>query len=75
MKSLSFIKVRLKFSNILTLALFTTLLLFSAIWLAFYLARDLTGPIMRLAEATRFVAQGRYDFRLKEQGDDDSYYS
>ena len=70
-EELKFYKGPLKFSNILTLALFTTLLLFSAIWLAFYLARDLTGPIMRLAEATRFVAQGRYDFRLKEQGDDE----
>lgn len=70
-EELKFYKGPLKSSNILTLALFTALLLFSAIWLAFYLARDLTGPIMRLAEATRFVAQGRYDFRLKEQGDDE----
>lgn len=70
-EELKFYKGPIKFSNILTLALFTALLLFSAIWLAFYLARDLTGPIMRLAEATRFVAQGRYDFRLKEQGDDE----
>lgn len=70
-EELKFYKGPLKFSNILTFALFTTLLLFSAIWLAFYLARDLTGPIMRLAEATKFVAQGRYDFRLKEQGDDE----
>jgi two-component system nitrogen regulation sensor histidine kinase NtrY len=70
-EELKYYKSPLKSSNILTLALFTALLLFSAIWLAFYLARDLTGPMLRLAEATRSVAQGKYDFSLKEVGDDE----
>ena len=40
------------------------LILFSATWLGFYVAREITGPIQNLAEATREVALGNYNIRL-----------
>jgi len=68
---LKFFKRPLKTNYILTLAMITGLLLFSAVWFAFYIARELAVPIQRLAEATRSVAKGRYDVQIRERGDDE----
>jgi PAS domain S-box-containing protein len=43
---------------LLTLSLFTVLLLFAATWSALHLAQEVTVPIQALAEATREVATG-----------------
>lgn len=64
----------LKSGYILTLSLITGLLLFSAIWMAFYLAREIAVPIQRLAEATRYVSKGNYDFQIRVAGDDEIGY-
>ena len=61
----------LRSSYILTLAMITGLILFAAIWIGFYIAREITVPIQRLAEGTRAVARGNYDFQLKVAGDDE----
>jgi two-component system, NtrC family, nitrogen regulation sensor histidine kinase NtrY len=45
---------------LLTLALFTVLLLFAATWSALHMARGVTVPIQALAEATREVATGNF---------------
>lgn len=55
----------------LTLSMITGLILFSAIWIAFYIARELVVPIQRLAEGTRAVAKGDYDFQIRAAGDDE----
>ena len=51
--------------------LVTIVILFSATWVGFYVARGITVPIQRLAEGTRAVAQGDLDQRIPGQGDDE----
>src|SRR3990172_7160753 len=51
-KQLKLLKYPIKFSYEITLLLITLLILFSAIWFGFYLARGITVPIKELAEAT-----------------------
>jgi len=60
-----------KSNYILTLTMITGLILFSAVWIAFYIAREIAGPIQKLADATRLVAQGRDDIQIREVGDDE----
>ncbi len=55
----------------ITLLLVTTVVLFSATWVGFYVARGITVPIQRLAEGTRAVAQGDLDQRIPGEGDDE----
>jgi two-component system nitrogen regulation sensor histidine kinase NtrY len=61
----------LKTNFMLTLALFNLVSLFGAIWVAFFVAKQITGPIQRLAEGTKSVARGNYDFRLNPIRDDE----
>ncbi len=70
-EQLKLLKVPLKSGYVLTLSMITGLLLFSAIWIAFYIAREMLVPIQRLLEATRSVAKGSYDFQLREGSDDE----
>jgi len=55
----------------ITLLLVTTVVIFSATWVGFYVARGITVPIQRLAEGTRAVAQGDLDQRIPGEGDDE----
>jgi two-component system nitrogen regulation sensor histidine kinase NtrY len=55
----------------ITLALVSIVVLFSATWVGFYLARGITVPIQRLAEGTRAVAQGDLDHRIEGEGEDE----
>jgi two-component system, NtrC family, nitrogen regulation sensor histidine kinase NtrY len=55
----------------ITLAVVTIVVLFSATWFGFYLARGITVPIQRLAEGTRAVAQGDLDHRIEGEGEDE----
>ena len=65
------LKAPIKLSLIIMLLIITLLILFGAIWFGFYISRSLTGPINKLAEATRRVAEGDLDFTLeKESGDE-----
>ncbi len=70
-EQLKLLKRPIKSGYILTLSMITGLLLFSAIWIAFYMAKEIAVPIQRLAEATRFVARGRYDIQIREKGEDE----
>jgi two-component system nitrogen regulation sensor histidine kinase NtrY len=70
-EQLKFFKQPLRLGYLLTLAMITLLILFSAIWIAFYLARELVVPIQRLAEGTEAVARGNYDFQIRTSGDDE----
>lgn len=58
-------------SHYLTLVIVTLLTLMSAIWLAFYLARELTTPIRQLAEGTLKVAGGDFSFHIDQTGKDE----
>ncbi|RMD86469.1 MAG: HAMP domain-containing protein, partial [Candidatus Dadabacteria bacterium] len=70
-KKLTFYKQPLKSSYMLTLAMITALLLFSAIWVGFFIAKQVAIPLQRLAEGTREVSQGNYDVYIKPVGRDE----
>jgi len=55
----------------ITLLLVSLVVLFSATWAGFYMARGITVPIQRLAEGTHAVAQGDLDYRIEGEGDDE----
>jgi two-component system nitrogen regulation sensor histidine kinase NtrY len=62
--------IRLSFVILLVAMLF--LIIFSAIWLGFYVAKAITGPILRLAEAANEVAHGNYEVTLSDISDDET---
>lgn len=70
-RQLMILKKPLKTSILVMLWVVTMLIIFSAVWFGLYVARGLTGPIAKLAGATRRVADGELDFVLeKESGDE-----
>lgn len=62
----------IRMSNQILLIVITLLIVFSASWLGFYVAREITGPIQSLAEATREVAAGNYNITLEAKSDDET---
>ncbi|MEK6288741.1 MAG: ATP-binding protein [Acidobacteriota bacterium] len=62
---------RIKAIYILLLAAVTLLLIFSASWLALYVARGITIPIQALAEATDRVAQGDFGHPVETVAEDE----
>lgn len=64
-------KAPLRSGYLLTLFLITAVLFFGAIWFGFYLSKQLTNPIQKLALATNRVAKGDYDTLIEEVGDDE----
>lgn len=56
---------------LLTLSLFTVLLLFAATWAALYLAKEVTIPIQALAEATGEIAAGRLGTQVNVRAQDE----
>jgi two-component system, NtrC family, nitrogen regulation sensor histidine kinase NtrY len=61
----------LKGQMLLILVLFTILLLFSVMWLALFLAKQVTVPIQALAEGTREVSAGNFEYQVPEQAQDE----
>ena len=70
-RQLIMLKAPIKLSLIIMLLIITLLILFGAIWFGFYIAHGLTGPINKLADATRRVAEGELDFKLEKESDDE----
>ncbi len=60
-----------KSQMLLGLLLFTLLLLFAATWFAFFLSKQVTVPIQALAEATREVSAGNFDYQVQVQALDE----
>ena len=56
---------------LLVLLLITLLIIFSATWFGFRLAKEITIPIERLAEGTKRIASGDLDFRLETESRDE----
>ncbi|MEW6428121.1 MAG: ATP-binding protein [Thermodesulfobacteriota bacterium] len=70
-RQLKMLKAPIKTSLLVMLLIVTLLIVFAAIWFGFYVANGLTGPIGKLADATRRIAEGDLDFVLeKESGDE-----
>lgn len=61
----------LKRQMLLILLFFTVLLLFSVMWVALFLAKQVTIPIQALAEGTREVSAGNFDYQVPEQAQDE----
>ena len=61
----------LKTQMLQILLLFTLLLLFASLWMALFLAKQVTLPIQALAEGTREVSAGNFDYQVPEQAQDE----
>ena len=70
-KQQSFLKLPVSANYYITFLLITLLILFSAIWLGFYMARGITVPIQQLAEGTRRITEGDLNFRIGVRATDE----
>ncbi|MFQ5454869.1 MAG: ATP-binding protein [Nitrospirota bacterium] len=61
----------IKGSYILSFLIITFVVLFSATWFGFYLAKRITVPIQKLAEGTQEIAQGNLDFKIDVEATDE----
>ena len=62
----------IKISYHILLIVMALLIVFSAVWLGFYVARGITEPLQSLAEGTREVALGNYRVSLTPRTDDET---
>ncbi len=70
-KQLKTFKNPIKGSYILSFLIITLLIIFSATWFGLYIAKGITVPIQKLAEATHALAQGNLDFRIDVKARDE----
>ncbi len=56
---------------LLTLIFITLLIVFSASWIGFHLAKGITVPIEKLAKATKEVSKGNLDVRVEDPASDE----
>jgi two-component system nitrogen regulation sensor histidine kinase NtrY len=65
------LKNPIKTSYMMALLMATLLIIFSATWFGFHLAKDITVPIKQLAEATHRIANGDLNFRIQMKSADE----
>jgi two-component system nitrogen regulation sensor histidine kinase NtrY len=70
-KQLKIMKKPIKSSYMMALLMVTLLIVFSATWFGFHLAKDITVPIKDLAEATGRIASGDLNFRIQMKAADE----
>ncbi len=70
-KQMKAMKNPIKAGAYLFVAVVTVLIVFSATWFGFYVARSITVPIQRLAEATEAVAQGDLSVKIEARATDE----
>jgi two-component system nitrogen regulation sensor histidine kinase NtrY len=70
-KHLKILKKPIKFSYMMALLMVTLLIVFSATWFGFHLAKDITVPIKDMAEATNRIASGDLNFRIQMKATDE----
>ncbi len=70
-RQLMLLQQPLKTSLLVILLIVSLLVVFAAIWFGFYVAAGLTNPIGTLAEATRKVADGELDFKIRRESGDE----
>jgi two-component system, NtrC family, nitrogen regulation sensor histidine kinase NtrY len=68
---LKYLKKPFKFWLLIILLIVTLLIIFSAIWFGLYIAKSITGPLDKVAMATRRVADGDLDFILEKESNDE----
>lgn len=62
----------IQMSYTILMVVMTLLIVFSATWLGFYVAREISGPLQRLAEAAGEVSQGNYQIMLESHRTDEA---
>ncbi len=70
-RKLESIKYPLKIALYTILAVITMLIIFGSIWYGFKLSREISQPVMSLADGTQRIARGDLDVRLDDQSDDE----
>ena len=65
------LKKPIKTSYMMALLMVTLLIIFSATWFGFHLAKDITVPIKEMAEATHRIASGDLNFRIQMKSADE----
>ncbi len=70
-RQLNVMRQPIKNSYILTLALLTLVLIFSATWFGIRQARNITRPLLQLAEGTREIARGNWGYRIEPATDEE----
>ena len=70
-KQLKILKKPIKTSYMMALLMVTLLIIFSATWFGFHLAKDITVPIKEMAEATHRIATGDLNFRIQMKSADE----
>lgn len=70
-KKLQTMKRPLKVALFLIMGVLTLLIIFGAMWFGFRLAKELTQPIMALAEGTERIAKGDLSVRLEDTSKDE----
>ena len=64
-------KYRVKTFYLMTLIFVTLLIVFAASWIGFHLARGITVPIEKLANATKEVSKGNLDIQVEDPASDE----
>ncbi len=70
-RQLKMLKKPIKISQMMTLSIVTLLIIFSSVWFGFYLSREITIPIIELAEGTNRIASGDYNFFIDLEAKDE----
>jgi len=70
-RQLAIQKNPVKTSYFLLLALVTLLIIFAASWIGMYLAKGITVPIEKLAQATKEVSKGNLDAHVEDPASDE----
>ncbi len=63
-QQIKLLKKPIQITYYISLSIVALLVVFCAVWFGFYLAKNITIPIMELAEGTRRVADGHLEFHL-----------
>ncbi|MDP9338337.1 MAG: ATP-binding protein [Acidobacteriota bacterium] len=61
----------LKRQMLLILLFFTVLVMFSVMWVALFLSKQVTVPIQALAEGTREISSGNFEYQVPDQVQDE----
>ncbi|GKS57629.1 PAS domain-containing sensor histidine kinase [Nitrospira sp.] len=70
-KQIRAMKNPIKAGAYLIVAIVTVMILFGATWFGFYVARSITVPIQRLAQATEAIAQGDLNVHIEARATDE----
>ncbi len=70
-QKIKLLKMPVQVTFYIFLSIVSLIVLFSAIWFGFYMAKSISIPIQELAEGTRRIAEGELGFTIKQVADDE----